>query len=145
MSARTPYDDTSVPVSRSQAQIRDLLKNAGARGVQIEESWEGDGTALVRFLWETKGQVQRIRVKVAQLTEELHGTYKTPDQRERQAWRGVYLYLKSNLEASSFGFIRFEDVFMSFFESDDGRTIGEVVIPQLEAGRLALPKGGGAS
>ena len=139
---RTPYDDTGVAVSRSQSQIRDMLKKAGARGVQIEENWEGETVAFVRFLWEIEGNVHRIRLTVARLPEDMHDTLKTPEQRERQAWRGLFWYLKTTLEASTFGFVRFEDIFMSFFESADGRTIGEVVIPQLEAGLLLLPKGG---
>ena len=45
------------------------------------------------------------------------------------------------LEAATFGLLRFEDIFLSFVEGDDGRTIGEHVIPMLEQGRLALPRG----
>ena len=33
-----------------------------------------------------------------------------------------------------------ERIFLSFMETDDGRTLGDRVIPMLEAGRLALPE-----
>jgi hypothetical protein len=138
---RTPYDDTSVPVSRSQVQVLDMLKDAGAKGVQLEQMWDADNVGRIRFLWRVRGTLQTVRLTVARLPEELHGTIKTPEQRERQAWRGLYWYLKTTLEAATFGFLTFEDLFMSYFEGDDGRTIGEYAIGMLEQGRLALPRG----
>lgn len=80
-SARTPYQDTSVPVERSK------------------------------------------------------------EQRERQAWRALSWYLKTMLEAATFGLLKFEDVFLSFFVGDNDLTIGEVLIPRLESGRLQLGAG----
>jgi len=100
MAARTPYQDTSVPIERSKEQIREALRTAGARG----------------------------------------GWRVSPEQRERQAWRALAWYLKTMLEAATFGLMRFEDVFLSFVESESGQTIGEAVIPMLEAGRLQLPR-----
>ena len=62
-------------------------------------------------------------------------------QRERQAWRGLAHYLEGTLKAATFGLIRFEDIFLSFVEMADGRTIGEAIIPRLAVERLALPPG----
>lgn len=66
---------------------------------------------------------------------------KSVQQRERQAWRGLAHYLEGTLKAATFGLVRFEDVFLSFMELPDQRRLGDVVIPQLEQGRLALPAG----
>ena len=63
-------------------------------------------------------------------------------QRQRQAWRGPAWYLDSTLKAAAFGLVRFEDVFLSFIEDPaSGRTIGDVLVPQILEGRLALPRG----
>lgn len=155
MTARTPYQDTTVPVERSKEQIRQALKEAGARGVQYEEQWAADGAHdaegqrfIVRFLWavgEHFDATVRVRLEVKPLTPErgARGGWRvSPEQRERQAWRALAWYLKTMLEAASFGLMRFEDVFLSFVEGEDGRTVGEHIIPMLESGRLALPKGG---
>jgi hypothetical protein len=51
-------------------------------------------------------------------------------------------YLEGTIKAATFGLIRFEDIFLSFMELEPmGRTLGEVVIPQIESGKLALPRG----
>lgn len=147
---RTPFEDTSVAVSRSQEQIRKLLRDAGAQGVQFSEEWAGERPAFyVRFLWqlaapdaEAQGVVQAVRLRVEALPEEHLGVWKTAEQRERQAWRGIAHYLEGTIKAATFGLIRFEDIFLSFMELEPmGQTLGEAVIPQIEKGQLALPRG----
>lgn len=146
--ARTPYQDTSVAVERSKQQISDALRAAGAKGVQYEEVWEPEPHLVVRFLWamgDDYAQVARVRLEAKPLPPEkgVRGGWKvSPEQRERQAWRALAWYLKTMLEAATFGLMRFEEIFLAYVEDENGRTIGEVVIPQLEAGRLLLPKGG---
>jgi hypothetical protein len=129
-------------------QVREGLRAAGARGIQIEDTWEPP-RILIRFLWPTgeEGfeQVVKIRLEATPLPPEkgARGGWKvSPEQRERQAWRALAWYLKTMLEAATFGLMRFEEIFLAYVEDENGRTIGEVVIPQLEAGRLLLPKGG---
>jgi hypothetical protein len=153
MSARSPYQDTGVATERSKQQISDALRAAGASGVQYEEVWKPEPQIIVRFLWAMgeapESPVVRVRLMAKPLpptkTRRVGSTWQgqtvTAEQRERQAWRALAWYLKTMLEAATFGLLRFEDVFLSFVEDENGRTIGEVVIPQLEAGRLMLPKG----
>ena len=158
--ARTPYQDTSVSVSKSQETVRAALRAAGARAVQFEEEWirdaadENEAEAAVirvRFVWaigDAFDQTVRVRLEVRPLPPEsgARGAWRvSPEQRERQAWRALAWYLKTMLEAAAFGLLKFEDVFLSFVEGEDGRTVGERVIPMLERGRLALTDGGGAS
>ena len=146
--ARTPYQDTSVAVERSMQQVREGLRAAGARGIQIEDIWDPP-RILIRFLWpmgeEGFERVVKIRLEATPLAPETgaRGGWKvSPEQRERQAWRALAWYLKTMLEAATFGLMRFEEIFLAFVEDENGRTIGEVVIPQLEAGRLMLLKEG---
>lgn len=136
---RTPFEDTSVTVERSKNQIRGFLREAGALGVQFDETWGDEPTCRVRFVWPLgEGQRQMVRLDVTPL--EPDGRLGI-EQRERQAWRGLAHYLEGTIKAATFGLIRFEDIFLSFMESGDGRTIGDVLIPQILSGQLALPKG----
>ena len=146
--ASEPYRDTSVPVERSKTQIREALKRAGARGLQLEEEWADGGkveSCLVRFLWPTdSGNIIRVRFAATPLPPErgARGGWKvTVEQRERQAWRGLAWYIESLVKAATFGLIPFEAVFLAYFEDSTGRTIGEALIPQIESGQLALPRG----
>ena len=144
MTVRTPFEDTSVAVVRSQEQIRKLLRDAGAQGVQFTEEWGDPPTFQVRFTWplEGNGRNQAVRLMCSPLPEQVGRVRKTADQRERQAWRGLAHYLEGTIKAATFGLIRFEDIFLSFMELEPmGRTLGEVVIPQIAEGRLALERG----
>jgi hypothetical protein len=153
MTTSEPYRDTSVPVERSKQQIRDALKRAGARGMQLEETWDSDGrieTCLVRFIWIPEESVTpvKVRLEATPLAPEKRTDYRggwkvSPEQRERQAWRGLSWYLESLVKAATFGIVPFEAVFLAYFEDAQGKTIGEHVIPMLEEGKLALPAIGG--
>jgi hypothetical protein len=144
-----PYQSTEVPVSRSQDQIRALLQTAGALGVQFDEEWGDEPRCRVRFAWPTDAGKVVVRLEVTPLPPGVDPSKRAQKkrvhvdaaQRQRQAWRGLAWYLDSTLKAATFGLIRFEDVFLSFIEDGSGRTIGEVLIPQIESGRLALPSG----
>jgi hypothetical protein len=146
---RTPFEDTSVSVERSQTQIRRLLREAGAAGVQFSEEWSDPPAFYVRFLWtmaapdaDAQGVNQAVRLRVNPLLESHKGVVKSREQRERQAWRGIAHYLEGTIKAATFGLIRFEDIFLSFMEIEPmGQTLGERVIPQLERGRLQLLPG----
>lgn len=146
---RTPFEDTSVSVSRSQEEIRKLLRGAGAEGVQFAEEWTTPPAFYVRFLWrmtppdaDSEAVIQAVRLRVNPLPERHKGVAKNQDQRERQAWRGIAHYLEGTIKAATFGLIRFEDIFLSFMELEpQGRTLGEEIIPRIEQGRLALPRG----
>jgi hypothetical protein len=142
-----PYSQTEVPVSRSQEQIRSLLLNVGALGVQFEEEWGDAPRCRVRFAWPgEEGRKVMVRLEVTPLPPgddpsrraKKQRVHVDADQRLRQAWRGLAWYLDSTLKAATFGLVRFEDVFLSFIEAPNGRTIGDVLVPQIRAGRLEL-------
>jgi hypothetical protein len=142
--SRTPYEDTSVTVSRSQEMIRGALRKAGAEGVSFSEEWNPP-KCIVRFLWRPEdGAQQTVRLEVTPLPAEGRSQAareRAAEQRWRQAWRGIAWYLDSTLKAATFGLVRFEDVFLSFIELPDQRTLGDVVIPQIRSGQLALGAG----
>lgn len=126
-------------VTRSQEQIQKLLRDAGAQGVQFTEEWADPPVFHVRFVWPLAEHAQAVRLQCSPLPAMPRIT---AEQRERQAWRGLAHYLEGTIKAATFGLIKFEDIFLSFMELEpNGRTLGEVVIPQIATGQLALGSG----
>lgn len=138
MTARTPFEDTTVPVQRSQDAIRQALRTAGALGVEFQEEWGDPPVCRVRFLWPIEGGTSRVRIEVNPLPIARGASL---EQRERQAWRGLVHYLEANLKAAQFGLLRFEDIFLSFVELSpiDTRRVGDVLVPRLRAAQELLP------
>ena len=113
--------------------------------MQFDEEWEeGSSRCRVRFAW-PHGEGENVSVVRLEATTLPPDGRITIEQRERQAWRGLAWYLESNLKAATFGLIPFEAIFLAHFEVPGGNTIGDVLIPELEHGRLALPKPGDTS
>jgi hypothetical protein len=64
------------------------------------------------------------------------------EQACKARWRALALCLKAKLEAVSSGIESFEQSFLSHFVLPGGKTVGEEIIPQIQAGqmpRLELP------
>ena len=65
----------------------------------------------------------------------------SPDQRERQAWRGLAWYIESLTKAATFGLVPFEAVFLAYFEDPKtGQTIGEALIPNSRPAGSRCPR-----
>ena len=157
MPPKSPYEDTSVPVSRSQGAIEKLLSEAGALGVRFNQGrfqrFGVDPDALepcvVEFIWPVTNGQQIVRIQVTPLEPTKPGWSSrstkqwlvSPEQRERQAWRGLYWYLEGTIKAAQFGLIRFEDIFLSFIvagDAPDAPTVGELMVEHLQAGGRAI-------
>jgi hypothetical protein len=160
------YRSTKVPVHESQADVRELLRNRKATGLQIAESWLGEqAVAEVRFAIPagTGGYfAYRLRVKVpdpgplvktdqyshrprpateAEVREHRSGT-------ERQIWRLVYWWLKAQFEAAEAGLVALEEALLPWMELPDGRTVFEVSqenggLAKIAKGTLPLQLGAG--
>jgi hypothetical protein len=150
--SRRAYADTSVPIERTKEAIRSLLrKYEGVRGFQFREDW---GTDTIGFEFgrlekgkDADGKAVEVPVVVKMMIHVAHeGRKKSQysgkdwEQRERQVWRALYHYLKSQLEAVEFGLRSFTDAFMADIVMREGRTIGDYVRGALLTGRLALPE-----
>ena len=138
------YRTTRVPVHESQADVRDLLRSRKATGMQISESWLGDvAVADVRFGMPGDAggfYAYRIRVKVpAQALDDVRAKAKRDKQRqpteakahaqgERQIWRLVYWWLKTQFEAADAGLVSLEEAFLPWMELPDGRTTYEAMV-----------------
>lgn len=154
MAQKKAYQDTSVSVSRSQAQIRDLLKKHGARGLQFTEDFQSS-EQVFRFAFPLPSTEERkrevvvpvcLKLDVRKAAENLPQTKDVWERALRQVHRALYWWLKSQLEAVEFGLLDFTDVFLSYLEVEhkgNVGTIGNIIKPSLatalDSGRISLP------
>lgn len=152
------YRQTTVPVSRSQEAIRQMLIKFGTRGVQFAEDFE-DGRINIRFGKLYNGNIRTVSVTMIVPSPPLpkhkpHRRYsysarkyietRTEHERKEQmvkaTYRALHNWLKSQFIAIEFGLLSFESVFLSHFEwiLEDGqaRTTGEMMIPLLNQTKL---------
>lgn len=123
-------EGTEVPIERSQANVLKLVKANGATGFMIGED---SGWAVISF--RLQGYVLRFRFRIEG---------EKPAEAKR-LWRTMEMAIKSKLVIAKDGVETFEEVFLANIVSDaDGKTVGDAVIPQLQAGRKVaglLPAG----
>ena len=126
---------TSVPVERSKHHIEELLMKAGAEGYHTgwQAPKDGDpGWDAIEFLW--KGKQIRFRLPRQPSAVRLRrGRRVTSEQIDRQRWRVLFLVVKAKIEAVEAGIAIFEEEFLSFIVTANGKTVGEVLLPRLQA------------
>ena len=134
-------EKTTVPVSRTKADIEDLVQKYGAD--QFISGYRNDlamiGFSLagrqIRFLLPlpdkqarefqyTPGRGQRRAEDAA------HAAW---EQACRSKWRALYLIIKAKLEAVEAGISTVEREFLADIMLPDGSTAGEWMEPQIEA------------
>ncbi len=131
---------TSVSVERTRAQIEKLVSRYGA--TRFMSGWDGD-IAAIGFTLESR----TIRFEIPlpdKNAKEFRYTptrkfLRTPRDAEkaweqacRSRWRAMLLVIKAKLEAIDLGVTTVEREFLAWMVvPGDGRTIGDVVIPQL--------------
>jgi hypothetical protein len=133
-------EQTSVPVSRTRAEIEELLMRKGAS----QFAYMMDGTkAAIGFAVQSR----RVRFVVPLPDRADKKFFFTPARRNRRTdeeafreweqacrsrWRALFLAIKAKLEAVEIGITTFEEEFLAHFVCDDGQTIGEKIIPQID-------------
>jgi hypothetical protein len=147
---------TTVPVERSRAAVEKALMRYGATGFGYQ--WDrrevpilptpvsGPRFELREFasiIFQVKAR--RVRLDVPMPTAREAGTAVKAEAATRQRWRAVLLVITAKLEAVESGISTLEAEFLANIVTDDGRTIGEAVLPRLteavQSGRL-LPAAG---
>lgn len=138
-------ETTSVPIDRSKRHIEELLMKAGAEGYHT--GWQAasgadPGWDAIEFLW--KGKQIRFRLpRQPNKSVRRRGRLVTSEQQDRQRWRVLFLVVKAKIEAVQAGIAVFEEEFLSFIVTANGKTVGEVLLPRLAAssGPLQLTDG----
>lgn len=125
-------EGTTVDQYRTQAEIRKTLAKYKATGFAIGENlnkatvmFEMNGRRI-RFAFEipVKGKLRDGRGSVA--------SQKQVDQEIRRLWRCLLLSIKSKLECVDSKISTFEEEFLSHIVLPDGRTMGDLAIPQIK-------------
>ena len=143
------YESTTVPVERSQAEIRRLLVKHGAGRFEFGEA-EHDGTRWAAIGFAAHGRAVRIRVPhkpidrtalsrklqrarsktAADLTAEMD------EQEAKRIWRVLAWNLKARMEAVEEGVESFEEAFLAhLLDESTGETIYESLV---RSGRVEL-------
>ena len=141
------YRKTQTNAARSQEGIRKVLAKYGADGVQFSEDWK-ERILLIRFLYSASKRQHSIlfRVPIPEIPESVRNRKRTTeqiarfrDQALRSVWRALFYAIKSRMESVDFGIESFEEAFLSHFEIPGTTSqIGDVLIPRLQSGKLAL-------
>jgi hypothetical protein len=131
-------EGTEVPVDRSKAEIERVLQKYGADefvyGIKA-------GRALIAFVAHGK-QIRFVLPlpdpkdfqKTATGRVRKGGAVNEAFESElRRRWRALALVLKAKLEAVQTGIVTFEEEFLPYIVLPGGQTIGEKIIPGLDA------------
>jgi hypothetical protein len=133
---------TTVPVSRTVAEVHQILVNAGAR--QIMSEYGDDGCPVgIAFAADTAMGMRSFVVPVnsdAVLTvlkrdRSVPASKKVPAHAERVAWRIVKDWLEAQLAIIRTEMVTLDQVMLPYMRGDNGRTIFELYREQ----QLALP------
>lgn len=120
---------SSVPVDRSQGEVRKILGKYGATGFAYGEQGT---TTIVMF------EMRKRRMKFVLPMPEQPGTnarqweIKEYDQLCRTRWRCLVLAIKAKLECVESGITTLEQEFMAHIVLPNGETVGEVMTPQIQ-------------
>lgn len=140
------YENTEVPVSRSQEGIRKLiLGRRGGRVAFVSDPPREGFTAIV----EIDGLPYQIRLmgtckdapqeKARMYRGRKISTKDTTDKfrvkfveaEERRIWRVLYYHLKSVFEAAESGVMEFRELMLPYIVTKSGQTIAEQILPRL--------------
>lgn len=134
---------TTVSVSSSQQEIAQTLHRYG---VVTYSFGARPGEALVEF--EMSDFPVRISVPLPAKPPKQMGTspqtgrqvnlWTRWEQEVKEAWRALLLLIKANLEAIERGIVTVEQAFLAYLVTNNGRTVGDQLIPELQKNRRLL-------
>jgi hypothetical protein len=134
------YESTTVPVERSQGEIRKLLAKHGASRFEFGEAVDEQGTSWAAIAFALGGRSVRMRVPLkpvdrAAIRRKLTRTrtrterdleLEAQDQEARRIWRVLAWNLKARLEAVEEGVETFDEAFLAhLLDEQTGETIYE--------------------
>lgn len=126
-------ESTTVPVDRSQGEIRKLLSKYRATGFAIGETKE---LAMIQFEMNGKRIKFTMPLPIAGVTRGGPRNYVMSqtqlEQEMRRLWRCLILSIKSKLESVESKITTFEQEFMAHIVLPGGKTAGEVILPEIE-------------
>lgn len=128
-------EKTSVSVSKTKADIEDLIQKAGAGQFVsgYKENMAVIGFSLANVLPLPDKQEQKFWFTPERRTKRSEKqAYEAWEQACRSRWRSLYLIIKAKLEAVNSGISTIEREFFYDIVLPDGKTVGEFMAPQIE-------------
>lgn len=132
---------TLVSVEKSKAEIEALLLKYGAS--KFASGWDLVGATIafqlsgryIRFILPLpdKGSKQFMYTPELRRMRSSEEALKAWEQACRQKWRALALVIKAKLEAVESGITSFEDEFMANIVMPGGKTVSEMVRPEIAA------------
>lgn len=128
---------TDVTSDRSRAEIERTLQRYGARGFMY--GWDEHNAVLgfiaqdrqVRFVLPMPDRAGFARTPKTRSLRSAAAQAQAYEQAVRQRWRALALVIKAKLEAVQAGIVEFDQEFLAHIVIG-GRTVGEVLVPQLQ-------------
>lgn len=134
-------ENTSVPVEKSRAEIESMLNRYGATRFAYMAD---EARAIICF--QVRDKMVKFMLPLPRRDDPKFWTtptrrnkrtadeaYREWEQACRSRWRSLCLCIKAKLECVQSDITTFEAEFLAHFVMPDGRTLGEMAIPQLEA------------
>ncbi len=132
-------ENTAVGSATSRAEIERTLVRYGADGFMY--GWADEGV-MVAFRMSNRHIKFVLPMPDRQAREFTHTPERDTersaakacvayDQAVRQRWRALALVIKAKMEAVESGITEFDDEFMAHIVLPDGKTIGQVMRPQI--------------
>src|SRR5262245_2603030 len=122
------YEYTEVAPEKSQNQIRKLLSAHGAKDMQIASRFDPPMEGF-RSNMMIDGKPYAIKL-VIPLREKK--SLDKQEQEARRVWRVLYHHMKAIFEAADSGVIELRELLLPFFVTGDGRTVGEILLKDLQ-------------
>jgi hypothetical protein len=143
MSPRRFAESTDVPVSRTKAELEELLAQHDARATAVFNSQD---FAAIAFEMEGRRVMMKLHLPDPRAREFTHGRINQHageieltqarakarhDKACRQKWRALLLAVKAKLVSVQEGVETFEDAFMAHVVMPDGQTVADLVRPRI--------------
>lgn len=119
------YDNTSVPVSRSQESIRKLIMAHAGFGTSFTSYVDPQGVRPPQegFTAAVMIDKQPYQVKVMATVKKTKGG--DVEREVRRVWRVLFYYMKSMYDASDTGVMEFRELMLPFILTANKQTIAE--------------------
>ncbi len=133
--------ETSVPVVKSEADIKAVIRRYGATSFA---SFESGTSSMIAFEMNGRRVVFKLPLpdrNAREFTETPSGKWLRDERKADQAyeqacrarWRALLLCIKAKLESIEAGIESFEDAFLAHIQMPDGSLVGDQVRPRIAA------------
>lgn len=132
------YESTGVGVSKSQESIRHMIYAHNGTGVSVISRRPAEGFEALVTIKDMPYHIRVMATCKAIPERNSYGQRRPQGQleqaraaEERRVWRVLYWHLKAMFEAADSGVIDIRDVIMPYVVMRDGRTLADIIKPQM--------------